>query len=301
MRFLYAFGFPKAWHRRIMPKEYCNLRNAKTPNPFFKTKGEQHRPLTLKDLTGAFLILGIGLSFGFLVFLLEKIVSIWKDNTQMISVEPEILATNDAEDSVPQDELLPAIKKVEPVATTMVVEDIASIGSIPPVTTLNEDDITTSVLIHVEPVATVLNVEDAFIIKASLSLDVSCDEDDLVNTIVAKNDDKAIFNGTVIENNAGILKPISKTVDDDIKINVEPVSTMDNTLTASPLTIINPPTLNTPTLSVETIKVVESNAEIILLPKSNSEMTCTKSIDHLKTPVVQQDLEHKIKPNVANI
>ena len=85
--YLYAFGFPNAWQRSIVPTKHCDLRNQQRRNPFKHAKGQQHS-IKLKELTGPFLILGIGLSLGLLVFLLEKIVSVWKENMQISHVIP---------------------------------------------------------------------------------------------------------------------------------------------------------------------------------------------------------------------
>jgi hypothetical protein len=42
----------------------------------------QHKPLTLKNLTGAFLVLLVGLSLSLLAFLYEKIISMWTEHQQ---------------------------------------------------------------------------------------------------------------------------------------------------------------------------------------------------------------------------
>ena len=61
-------------------------------------------------------------------------------------------------------------------------------------------------------------------------------------------------------------------------------------------------TLTDPTTSsVETIIAREISTENNLLPAANSEGTFTKSIDNLKTPIVQQDLVQKIKPYLLGI
>ena len=89
--YLYAFGFPVAWERSIIPKKHCDLRSQKKANSHVKVKGEQPS-IKLTELSGAFLVLGVGLSFAFLVFLIEKIVAVWKENTtteiELITIEP---------------------------------------------------------------------------------------------------------------------------------------------------------------------------------------------------------------------
>ena len=83
--YLYAFGFPNAWQKSIISIKHCDLRNKKKIDPFSQTYSGQQRSIKLKDLASSFLILAIGLSFGFFIFLLEKIVSVWNDNRFEIS------------------------------------------------------------------------------------------------------------------------------------------------------------------------------------------------------------------------
>ena len=88
--YLYAFGFPVAWERSIIPKKHCDVRSQKKAH--VKVKGEQPS-IKLTELSGAFLVLGVGLSFAFLVFLIEKIVAVWKETTDTI-VRPVAVAND---------------------------------------------------------------------------------------------------------------------------------------------------------------------------------------------------------------
>jgi hypothetical protein len=59
------------WFRPMPPQCTGNIHGNKMPD-------KKHKPLSLKNLTGAFLVIAVGLSLSLLVFLIEKIISVSK-------------------------------------------------------------------------------------------------------------------------------------------------------------------------------------------------------------------------------
>jgi hypothetical protein len=60
------------WFRPMPPQCSGNIHGNKMPD-------KKHKPaLSLKNLTGAFLVIAVGLSLSLLVFLIEKIISVSK-------------------------------------------------------------------------------------------------------------------------------------------------------------------------------------------------------------------------------
>jgi hypothetical protein len=57
------------WFRPMPPQCMGNIKSS------YKTTTKKHPPLSLKNLTGAFIILLVGFSFSLLVFLCEQITS----------------------------------------------------------------------------------------------------------------------------------------------------------------------------------------------------------------------------------
>ena len=63
------------WFRPMPPQCSENIHGNKMPD-------KKHKPLSLKNLTGAFLVLLVGLSLSLLAFLYEKIISMWTEHQQ---------------------------------------------------------------------------------------------------------------------------------------------------------------------------------------------------------------------------
>lgn len=61
------------WFRPMPPQCKGKIKNGYTP-----PNNNKHPPLSLKNLTGAFIVLSVGLSLSLLAFLCEKILSLLK-------------------------------------------------------------------------------------------------------------------------------------------------------------------------------------------------------------------------------
>lgn len=64
-------GLGDYWKKKHVPSmDRCKLENQDVGGP---------KPISLFELSSAFVILGIGLSLGILVYLVEKIISVYKE------------------------------------------------------------------------------------------------------------------------------------------------------------------------------------------------------------------------------
>ena len=74
--YLWASGLINYWTDKYTPNvDKCLIKSNK---PKINSENDGLKALMLKDFTGAFLLLGLGLSMAFLVFLLELIVFYYK-------------------------------------------------------------------------------------------------------------------------------------------------------------------------------------------------------------------------------
>ena len=195
--YLYAFGFPVAWERSIIPKKHCDLRSQKKAH--VKVKGEQPS-IKLTELSGAFLVLGVGLSFAFLVFLIEKIVAVWKENTtteiELITIDPK---AKEGEEVVET-----ALNKAENGIIELVIA--------PQDTANKQDEIT-------EPTAPATNEE---IIETAIATTESKDKIDSTTTKKDSTIEPTAVDATSSNKNKIIVKAIIEAVDvtSEKKINV---------------------------------------------------------------------------------
>jgi ionotropic glutamate receptor len=75
-------GIIDYWEILFRPMPGKCKANFQTGYNALPTDNQQHKPLTLKNLTGAFLVLLVGSSLSLLTFLCEKIISMWTEHQQ---------------------------------------------------------------------------------------------------------------------------------------------------------------------------------------------------------------------------